>query len=231
MTFTRLCFVPIVGLTVTCALAQTMISGRVAETKRGAVVYAGPSPLSPAEGRVAAHTVVYVQNTGSAYLPILLSNFNFAYVRAQDVQMLRFTWHKSLRSQPLLSRGGDRSSSAVAAYGMQFEGTPYRWGGTDPSTGIDCSGFVQKLFGDVEGIKLPRTAAEQALVGTPIYRLEDLLPGDRLYFWEAKRHMIGHTGVYVGKGYFVHSSMGHHGVATEPLSQKWLKILVAARRS
>jgi len=69
-------------------------------------------------------------------------------------------------------------------------------------------------------------------VGTPVTRLEDLQPGDRLYFWDAKRGMIGHTGIYLGGGYFVHSSRGHGGVNTDYLGQKkWLNILVAARRS
>ena len=68
-------------------------------------------------------------------------------------------------------------------------------------------------------------------MGQQITRLEDLQAGDRLYFWENKRGKIGHTGIYLGKGYFVHSSVGNHGVATDYLGSKnWLKILVAARR-
>ena len=77
----------------------------------------------------------------------------------------------------------------------------------------------------------PGPAAGQALVGKKTPRLEDLQSGDRLYFWENKRNKIGHTGIYLGNGYFVHSSRGHNGVATDYLGQqKWLKILVAARR-
>ena len=79
-------------------------------------------------------------------------------------------------------------------------------------------------------MKLPRTAAEQALVGQPVCRLEDLQSGDRLYFWEKKRSKIGHTGLYLGNGYFVHSSSGNHGVATDYLTPRWRAILVAARR-
>jgi cell wall-associated NlpC family hydrolase len=127
------------------------------------------------------------------------------------------------------SRGGD-ARSKMADYSLKFQGTPYVWGGNDELNGIDCSGFVKKMYGKI-GLSLPRTAAEQALVGKPIYNLEDLQKGDRLYFWDKKRGKIGHTGIYLGDGNFVHSSSGRGGVATDYLgSDRWLKILVAARR-
>ena len=55
--------------------------------------------------------------------------------------------------------------------------------------------------------------------------------GDRLYFWDSKRGIVGHTGIYLGKGYFEHSSRTHRGVDTDYLGDpKWMRILVAARR-
>ncbi|MFX8899346.1 NlpC/P60 family protein, partial [Acinetobacter baumannii] len=65
---------------------------------------------------------------------------------------------------------------------FRYIGTPYKWGGQSLTGGIDCSAFVQTLYGK-EGIALPRTAREQALVGQKVERLEQLQPGDRLYFW------------------------------------------------
>ena len=117
---------------------------------------------------------------------------------------------------PISSRGGLLRGSADARSQMvdealRLEGsTPYKWGGNEIGSGIDCSGFVKKMYGAI-GYSLPRTAAEQAMVGVPITRLEQLQAGDRLYFYESKRGMIGHTGIYVGNGYFVHSSSGHKG--------------------
>lgn len=131
------------------------------------------------------------------------------------------------RSATLSLSQQDRA--AAAEYGTRFAGTPYKWGGNDPINGIDCSAFVKYLYGKI-GVNLPRTAAEQALVGKPITRLEELQKGDRLYFWSSSRGKIGHTGMYLGQGYFVHSSSNHNGVATDYLSQKWLNMLVAARR-
>ena len=52
--------------------------------------------------------------------------------------------------------GGSVGERAVAA-GRRYLGVPYVWGGTDPATGLDCSGLVQRAFADV-GVKLPRVA-------------------------------------------------------------------------
>ena len=149
-----------------------------------------------------------------------MSNGIYGYVRASKVAKL---------PQLVRQASGNASRAAAAKKGLNYIGTPYVWGGDSITSGIDCSGFVKKLYGDI-GINLPRTAAEQAKVGTRITRLEDLKAGDRLYFWEKKRATIGHTGLYLGNGYFVHSSRGHNGVNTDQLTEKWQRILVAARR-
>lgn len=125
--------------------------------------------------------------------------------------------------------GSLASRAGAARAGLEYIGTPYKWGGNDILNGIDCSGFVKDLYGRI-GVNLPRTAAEQAKVGKAITHFEDLRAGDRLYFWDSKRGKIGHTGLYLGNGMFVHSSSGHKGVNTDPLNERWQRILVAARR-
>lgn len=179
--------------------------------------------------------------TGKTHYEVLLQNGARGWVSTKAVATLPYDVTKPARSATLASRSSSsrstmtmsltsRSREAAADYGTQFKGTPYKWGGNDPINGIDCSAFVKYLYGQI-GLNLPRTAAEQAKVGTPIARLEDLQKGDRLYFWSSKRNMIGHTGVYMGNGYFVHSSSNNGGVSTDYLgSKKWLNILVAARR-
>lgn len=168
---------------------------------------------------------------------VLLQNGARGWISSKAVATLPYD---VTRPQVTTSRSGyNRTSTALALsqqdraaaaeFGTKFQGTPYKWGGNDPVNGIDCSAFVKYLYGKI-GVNLPRTAAEQALVGTPIRQLEDLQKGDRLYFWSASRGKIGHTGMYLGQGYFVHSSSNHGGVATDYLSKKWLDMLVAARR-
>jgi hypothetical protein len=72
---------------------------------------------------------------------------------------------------------------------------PYKWGGTDPSSGLDCSGFVQRVYADL-GINLPRVSYQQAKVGQPVASLAQAQPGDILAFGSP----VDHVGIYVGNG-------------------------------
>jgi cell wall-associated NlpC family hydrolase len=222
-------------LVATCAAHAQVVIGKLGEATKPTRIYSAPSSRSRAYYRVAAYQYLVIQPATGNYFKVLLQNGTYGYAPKAAVVALPYniTSNAPRNPQPLASRGAVAAGSAgmaIAREGLSMEGTPYKWGGTDPSSGIDCSAFVQKLYGDVAGVRLPRTAAEQALVGTPINRLEDLQAGDRLYFYEAKRNKIGHTGVYLGNGWFVHSSHGKGGVSHDFLSARWRKILVAARR-
>ena len=193
-----------------------------------------------------------VRPAGKNWYAVSMANRRLAYVPGQAVgimmnpetgepvgytqaQVAAFGRTARPRAGYVASRGGKArgtsdARSAMADYAVEWQGTtPYKWGGTELRSGIDCSGFVKKMYGAI-GLNLPRTAAEQARVGVPITRYEDLQKGDRLYFWDAKRGKIGHTGIYIGGGKFVHSSSGHKGIATDVLSERWRKICVAACR-
>jgi peptidoglycan DL-endopeptidase LytE len=84
-----------------------------------------------------------------------------------------------------------------------FIGAPYRLGGSTVR-GIDCSGFVKKVY-DIFNVMLPRTAHEQSGVGQYVSRSE-LEEGDLVFFHT--RQVIGHVGIYIGNGKFVHASSG-----------------------
>src|SRR5207253_9359631 len=103
---------------------------------------------------------------------------------------------------------------AILERAYQLLGTPYVWGGND-ERGIDCSGLVKYCFGAC-GIGLPRTATQQAAVGQAV-DFGDLQPGDRLYF--AVKYAYDHTGIYIGDGYFIHSSQSRSGVGVSHRSQ------------
>jgi len=226
------------------AHADKVVLGRLGQTKAAAQLYSAPSPKAKAMGRVAAGRYLVVRPAGKKWTAIVLDTGRLAYVPSQSITTLAYevtqdgTKPVSARSRTryVASRGSSLprmrldARESMAEIAMSQEGTtPYKWGGTQLVSGIDCSGFVQKMAGQI-GMSLPRTAAEQANVGMPITRYEDLRPGDRLYFWETKRNKIGHTGIYVGGGYFTHSSSGHHGIARDYLSERWRRICVAARR-
>ena len=81
----------------------------------------------------------------------------------------------------------------VVAAAKKYLGVPYRFGGTNPESGLDCSGFVQRAYADL-GITLPRVAKDQAKAGTAVPDLAQAKPGDLLAF----NSPVSHIGIYVG---------------------------------
>ena len=128
--------------------------------------------------------------------------------------------------QPV-STGGTASGREIADYALQYVGTPYHWGGTDPSTGFDCSGFAYYVFRHF-GYTLNRVASEQALNGRHI-DVSELQPGDLLCFYSGSSY-IGHVGIYIGNNTFVHAATSTTGVITSELTGYYAKRGFEARR-
>ena len=91
------------------------------------------------------------------------------------------------------SVAGSSTGQAILEGSMQYLGIPYRWGGTDPATGLDCSGFVQQAYEDM-GIRLPRVSRQQATVGVEVPSLAQAQPGDLITFGQP----VDHIGIFVG---------------------------------
>lgn len=98
---------------------------------------------------------------------------------------------------------GSSSQLAVVADAEKYIGVPYRWGGTDPATGLDCSGLTQRVYADL-GISLPRTASQQATAGRPVASLDQAQPGDLVFFdYDTSRPGVDHVGIYIGNGQMI----------------------------
>jgi cell wall-associated NlpC family hydrolase len=111
----------------------------------------------------------------------------------------------------------------VVGVAMQYLGVPYVWGGASPS-GFDCSGLVMYAYSQV-GVSLPHNAAMQYGYGTPVSSAE-LQPGDIVFF-----NGLGHNGIYIGGGQFVHSPHTGDVVKISSLSDSWYaSTYVGARR-
>ncbi len=118
---------------------------------------------------------------------------------------------------------GDAQMLLQEAY--KYLGVRYQWGGNTVD-GIDCSGFLKKVFA-TQGYQLPRVSGEQIAWGTPVSP-DQLQAGDRLYFG---RRRITHTGLYIGGMRFIHASSSNHGVAVSQLNEAfYARIYVGARR-
>lgn len=96
-------------------------------------------------------------------------------------------------TDPSLTGAGNATGGQVVAKAQQYLGVPYRWGGTDPASGLDCSGLVQRVYADL-GVNLPRVAADQATVGQPVPSLAAAQPGDLVAFGSP----VDHIGIYAG---------------------------------
>lgn len=92
------------------------------------------------------------------------------------------------------SSGGTASGDAVVAAAKKYIGVPYVWGGTNPAVGMDCSGFVQRVFKDL-GVELPRVVSDQMQKGTPVASLAEAKPGDLLVSYGGE-----HISIYLGNG-------------------------------
>lgn len=108
-------------------------------------------------------------------------------------------------------------------------GTPYRWGGTSPDTGFDCSGLVGYVFRTI-GIDLPRVSREMAGSGTPVKDRDALAEGDLVFFGRSGTR-IDHVGIYVGDGKFLHAPRTGRDVTVSSLtSGYWAQKYLQARR-
>lgn len=112
-------------------------------------------------------------------------------------------------------------------------GTRYRYGGTSPKTGFDCSGFVHWVYSR-QGIDLPRTTHGLTTAGSRIpARRTELLPGDLLLF-AGHGTRVTHVAIYVGDGRIIHASSGQGEVRYDDLDSargRWFRRhVISARR-
>jgi cell wall-associated NlpC family hydrolase len=150
---------------------------------------------------------------------------------AREAQARLATQQQSAATQPLVppvqppSGGGappPPSNGGVVGIAMRYLGVPYVWGGASPA-GFDCSGFTMYVYAQV-GVSLPHNAAAQYGYGTPVSRSQ-LAPGDLVFF-----DGLGHVGIYVGGGSFIHAPHTGDVVKISSLSGWYAATFVGGRR-
>ena len=118
----------------------------------------------------------------------------------------------------------------LVEFAKQYLGYSYVSGGHSPQTGFDCSGFTRYIFGHF-GYSLGATAASQTALGIEIAR-EDLQIADLILYYDEGMTKIGHVGIYIGDGNFIHSANPKRGVVIDNLNTNsyYSKRFVTARR-
>lgn len=119
-----------------------------------------------------------------------------------------------IRSDFLDLTESSSSNSDIAATAKQYLGTGYVYGGASPR-GFDCSGFTMYVYSQ-RGYSLPHSATSQwqSGLGTRVYSISELQPGDLVFFNDPSRNAgkaCSHAGIYTGDGQFIHSSSSRSG--------------------
>jgi len=109
---------------------------------------------------------------------------------------------------------------------LVWKGTPYVRGGND-ANGIDCSGFVLRVYEKLFGIRLPRDTSQQALIGVPISKSQ-IRAGDLVFF--SRYSKLNHVGIYLKNGEFVHASTSSGVIISRLEDEYWRKTYRTSRR-
>ncbi len=136
-----------------------------------------------------------------------------AYISTRDNNVeVRYALTEAIKFSPLEEKANQQASlrNKVVNYALQFVGNRYVWGGTNPNTGADCSGFVQYVLRNAAGVSLPRTSREQAKAGRAINSSE-MRPGD-LIFYTNSSGVVNHVAMYIGNGQIVHAASRKSGI-------------------
>jgi len=103
-----------------------------------------------------------------------------------------------------------RERARIVRFARRYLGIPYSYGGTSPASGFDCSGFTRFVYAHF-GIELPHFSGGQFDLGRRVARAA-LRPGDLVFF-----DGLGHVGIYVGRGLFIHAPHTGTRVSIDPL--------------
>ena len=106
------------------------------------------------------------------------------------------------------------AAARVTTFARKFVGVRYRYGGSSPRSGFDCSGVVAYVYRHF-GVRLPHSTVAQFGHGLRV-RLHRLRPGDLLFFYG-----LGHVGLYVGHGRFIHAPNSRSRVRLDSLRHGW----------
>ena len=122
-----------------------------------------------------------------------------------------------------------QQGNEVVMFAMNLMGSGYRFGGSNPDSGLDCSGMVSFIYQQVLGIKLSHNAAQIAHEGKAI-KVSELLPGD-LVFFNTTGQSYSHVGIYIGDDRFIHAPKQNGKISISSLKDKYFMSRLDAART
>lgn len=163
----------------------------------------------------------------TAHRPWMAVNHEASLAVSSDHENLHPSLHSRKQKQVRVQHHvkGDR----IASQASRYEGTRYRFGGDSKSKGFDCSGLVRRIYNDLNLDKLPHSSAGLYKLGTPVH-MNELRPGDLVFFKNTYRKGISHVGVYAGDNRFIHAQNRHSGVTVTALSEPYYQLHYAGAR-
>ncbi len=114
-------------------------------------------------------------------------------------------------------------ATSLVNFAKQYEGYPYKSGGTDLNTGVDCSGFTMKVF-EQFGYNLPHSSRNQASMGTYI-SIDAIDIGDLIFY--GYNGSISHVAIYIGNGQIIHATTNNGGIK---IANYQMMPIITARR-
>lgn len=231
-------------LTSLCAQAQTAPASITPEPiAKPALALTGDAVIADVQPEAAANVSNSVRQkateaaaaTLTALLPRLAASDSMPMLDrsamfAGDLSRLLANYDLSKTGAITQAESGGKVQS-VLKRALTLLGTPYRWGGTSPDSGFDCSGLVGYVFRTALGIDLPRVSRDMASNGDAelIRNREELKQGDLVFF--GHRGRVNHVGIYVGEGRFLHSPSTGKDVRVDSLvTGYWSAKFMQARR-
>jgi cell wall-associated NlpC family hydrolase len=134
---------------------------------------------------------------------------NRGYLKADDIMLMNGARPENTTVDAAIDAQTSESAMLAAQmvdFSKQYIGTPYVYGGTSLTSGVDCSGFTMSIY-KAFGVTINRTSRDQYTQGTSV-AFDELLPGDLVFFNTGGNSQISHVGMYIGDNKYIHSTDG-----------------------
>ena len=152
-----------------------------------------------------------------------------AFLAASPVICAEQTAQQEPITAPAVGESGWSKAQDVLISALSLTGIKYKYGGSTPETGFDCSGFVRYVFQQAADLTLPHGARALSKLGQSV-PVEELKPGD-LVFFNTLKSAFSHVGIYLGNNRFIHAPSSGSGIRVVNMDETyWTKRFNGARR-